>query len=119
MCACRRNRWSVMWGATARSPRAGGPRLLLRGNRQPLATLGPAPLQHDPAVLGAHAHEESVGPPAAAVIGLKRTLHREQSSEQGPEPNGRTTNSSEPRFYLSIAPRADGGLLWLPVGRVW
>src|SRR5258705_43845 len=65
---------------------------------------GPARHHDDPAVLGAHAHEESVGPPAAAVIGLKRTLHREQSSEQGPEPNGRTTNSSEPRFYLSIAP---------------
>ena len=60
-----------------------------------------------------------MGPPPAAVIGLKRALHRGQSLEQGPEPMGRTTDGNERRFYLSIALELEGGSLWLLIGLVW
>jgi len=62
-----------------RSAGSAGPREgdgSVRRDRQPLAALGPATLQHDAAVLGPHAHEEPVGPTASAVIGLKGALHR-------------------------------------------
>jgi hypothetical protein len=49
--------------------------LALRRDAEPLAALGSAPLQDEPAVLRAHAHEEAVGARAAAVVGLISTLH--------------------------------------------
>jgi hypothetical protein len=53
----------------------------LRGtrNRQALATLRAAPLQNPAAVLRAHLHEEAVGPPATAAIGLERAFHETPS----------------------------------------
>ena len=51
-----------------------GSHLLLVRNRQALSTFGAATLQHLAAVLGRHAHQESVALGAAAGIGLKRSL---------------------------------------------
>src|SRR5687767_2404908 len=51
-----------------------GSHLLLVGNRQALSTFGAAALQHLPAVLGRHAHQEAMALGAAAGIGLKRSL---------------------------------------------
>jgi hypothetical protein len=50
------------------------PTRLFTTNREPLAPFGPAALEHEPPVLGAHAHQESVRPPAVARVRLKRTL---------------------------------------------
>ena len=49
--------------------------ILRRADRQPLATLGPAPFQDRATVLGPHPYEETVRAPAAAAIGLERALH--------------------------------------------
>jgi hypothetical protein len=40
-----------------------------------LATLLPAPLQHEAAALGAHPHQESMGPLPTPIVGLERPLH--------------------------------------------
>ena len=49
--------------------------LLARGNRQALAPFGPAALEDNAAILGAHPHDEPVGARSTAAIRLKRTLH--------------------------------------------
>ncbi len=45
------------------------------GNNQPLAALGAAPFEHQPAILGRHAHQKTMGLAAATAVGLKRSLH--------------------------------------------
>jgi hypothetical protein len=56
---------SLMWAE---------PQVLFAADRQPLPPLGPAPLQHEAAVLGAHADEEPMRRLAMARIGLKCAL---------------------------------------------
>jgi hypothetical protein len=50
------------------------PQVLFAADGQPLAPLGPAALQYQAAVLGAHTDEKPVRRLAVAVIGLKCTL---------------------------------------------
>ena len=78
----------------------------VRRDRQPLAALGAATLQHDAAVLGPHPHEKPVRPAASAVVGLKRALHRSQF------PLGRRKPASGPvqtraRMVSPLAGRAN------------
>src|SRR5262249_13578474 len=67
--------WTCARADSAPGPRVWNDRNALRRNRQTLAPLGAAPLENDPAVLGAHPHEKSMGATAAAAIRLKSTLH--------------------------------------------
>ena len=48
---------------------------LLRGDGKALPSLGAATLQDQAAVLGTHAHQETVGAGPALAIRLERTLH--------------------------------------------
>jgi len=41
---------------------------------EPLAALGPAPFEHQPAVLGGHARAKSMRLGATAIVGLKGSL---------------------------------------------
>ena len=50
--------------------------LLLRDrDAEPLATLGAAALEHQPAILGVHANQKPVDPPTTTAIWLIRALH--------------------------------------------
>lgn len=60
-------------------------------NGQALPPFGAAPLENDTAVLRAHPHEETVGAPTAAAIGLERALH-------GTPGRGRVV-PAKPRWY--------------------
>ena len=51
------------------------PSSLRRADRQALAPLGATTLEHDTAVLAGHTDEKTMGPLAAAAIGLIRALH--------------------------------------------
>lgn len=64
--------------------RTPGLALPLVGHGQPLATLGPAALQHLPAVLGRHADQEPVGLCPPAVIRLERSLALLRSRHSAP-----------------------------------
>src|SRR5688572_11122872 len=85
-------------GAPARlwSTRAVGPRLLLVGDRQTLASLGSTALEYDPPVLGCHADPEAVGLLAAPGIRLKcaLSLHARLYESVAVAENGRNPNTN-------------------------
>jgi hypothetical protein len=47
----------------------------MRSDRQPGTALGTTGIDHAPAILGAHACTETVGPFALQVTGLKSSFH--------------------------------------------
>src|SRR5689334_17745956 len=65
-------------------------RLLLVGNGEPLAALGPTALQHQPTLVGRHTRPEPVPLGTAGRIGLKRALALLGSSHLSPPPPQRS-----------------------------
>src|SRR5687767_1322111 len=51
------------------------PGLFRRRDAETLPAFGPAPLQHEAAVLRAHTYQEAVGAAAPAIVRLKGALH--------------------------------------------
>jgi len=62
-------------------------RLARRRDGQAFPAFGPTSLQHDAAVLRAHAHEEAVRAAPPPVIGLKSTLHDGIRTSRRDEPH--------------------------------
>jgi len=72
-----------------------------RGNRETLASLCPAALEDQAAILGGHAHEKSMGASPALAVWLERTFH-DVRSPATVERGRRNVNNSEPRQWVSI-----------------
>ena len=64
------------WDCIVRRPAKPAESSLARGgNGEPLAALGPAALEDEPAVFRGHAHQKAVCATATTAVGLERTLH--------------------------------------------
>jgi len=80
-----------------------------RGNREALAALRPAALQHQTPILGAHAHEKTMGASPALAVRLKRTLHVCRSPATD-EYGRRNLDNNEPWRRVSIDGRLSAAL---------
>jgi hypothetical protein len=72
-----------------------------RGHRETLASLCPATLEDQAAILGGHAHEKSMGASPALAVWLERTFH-DVRSPATVKRGRRNVNNSEPRQWVSI-----------------